>query len=74
MTNCAICGNPVLRSQAAIEHIKPLSQGGENIETNTRTVHIHCHRNRRLSLKQRILRRIGYWRWKLIMWADRQGK
>lgn len=74
MTDCAICGKPVTRSQAAIEHIKPLSQGGKNIETNTRTVHITCHRRSKLTLRQRILRRIGYWRWKLIMWLDRQGK
>lgn len=71
MKTCNVCGKPVTPNQSAIEHITPLSRGGKNIETNTRIVHIQCHRME-LPLWKRILRRIGYWRWKLIMWLDQQ--
>lgn len=70
---CAVCGKPVTKEQSSVEHITPLSRGGKNDETNTRIVHIWCHR-RKLPLWRRIMRRIGYYRYKLIMWIDRQGK
>lgn len=69
MNICNVCGKPVTREQSSIEHITPLSRGGRNIETNTRIVHIQCHRME-LPLWKRVLRRIGYWRWKCIMWLD----
>lgn len=72
MNTCNFCGKPVTRDQAAIEHIVPLSRGGKNIETNTRVVHITCHRMQ-LPLWKRILRRIGYWRWTFIKWLNRIG-
>lgn len=72
--NCAICNKPVVtRSQAAIEHIVPLSRGGKNIETNTRMVHISCHRKKR-GFWGRLNWRIGYYKWKLIVWLEKVGK
>jgi hypothetical protein len=70
MNTCNVCGKPVTAEQSSIEHITPLSRGGKNIETNMRIVHIQCHRMS-LPLWKRILRRIGYYRWKLTMWWDR---
>lgn len=69
--NCAICKMPVTRQQAAIDHIVPLSRGGRNIETNMQTVHIRCHKMNR-KWWRRLLRKIGYYRWKLTMWLDRR--
>lgn len=65
---CSICKKPVTELQSSIDHIKPGRFGG----LNRTTVHMQCNRHR-LTLRQRILRRIGYWRYKLIMWVDRQG-
>jgi hypothetical protein len=67
--DCSICGKPVLETQSSIDHIKPGRSGG----LNHITVHMWCN-YRRLTLKQRMLRRIGYWRYKVIMWLDRHGR
>lgn len=66
---CGVCKKPVTRSQAAIDHIVPLSKGGKNIEMNMRTRHIKCNKMKR-RLWRRVMRKIGYWQWKFIMWLD----
>lgn len=73
MNTCNVCGKPVTREQSSIEHITPLSRGGKNIKTNMRIVHIQCRRME-LPLWKRILRRIGYWRYKVILWLDRRAQ
>lgn len=59
--NCAICHKPVTRRQAAIDHLVPRAQAGQdyNIETNIQTVHIACNRKKR-SLWRRIMRWLGF--------------
>lgn len=68
MKICNVCHKPVTETQSSIDHIKPGVFGS----VNTTTVHMQCNR-KKLTIRQRILRRIGYYRWKLIMWIDRIG-
>lgn len=62
---CSVCQKPVTETQSSIDHIRPGRFGG----LNTTTVHLACNR-RKLPLWKRIMRRIGYYRWKLVMWLD----
>ena len=43
---CARCGKELLLSQAHIDHIKPISEGGRNYMGNLRTLCIQCHSTR----------------------------
>lgn len=40
---CTHCGEPVLLSEAHIDHIRPLSKGGKNHISNLRTLCRRCH-------------------------------
>ena len=61
MPKCDICKLP---GATEVDHIKPRS----NADDNLRMVHRDC--NKKPSLWRRIMRRIGYYRWKLTMWLD----
>ena len=43
---CWLCGNHVAREQATLEHIKPLSEGGNSHVDNLAISHGHCNQNR----------------------------
>lgn len=50
---CGICGHPVdpdlewpNPESASLDHIVPLSQGGEHTRANTRLAHLHCNTSR----------------------------
>lgn len=58
---CEVCKLP---GATEIDHIAPRS----NADDNLRMVHRSC--NKKPSLWRRIMRKIGYYRWKLIMWLD----
>lgn len=62
---CSVCQKPVTELQSFIDHIRP----GKFGRLNTTTVHLACNR-RKMPLWKRIMRRIGYWRYKLVMWLD----
>ena len=49
---CANCDKPLTKADGVVEHIVPLSRGGKNIETNTRMVHIGCHRRKQAWYKR----------------------
>lgn len=69
--NCAYCSKPMQRSEAAADHIVPISRGGSAFGAeNIRWVHRRCHN--KPSLWQRFMRWIGRLRWRLIMWTDRR--
>lgn len=40
---CGICGKAVKREEASVDHIVPLSKGGEHSYANTRLSHIRCN-------------------------------
>ena len=63
---CNVCQKPVTETQSAIDHIRP----GRFGSLNTTTVHLACNR-RKQPLWKRIMRRIGYWRYKLVMRIDK---
>jgi 5-methylcytosine-specific restriction endonuclease McrA len=65
---CAICKSPVTKDQASIDHLRPA--GGVPTQIDVQTVHIGCNRTKR-SWWRRLMRRIGYWRYKLQMFIDR---
>lgn len=41
---CAICGQPMAEWEKTLDHIKPLSRGGKNKNTNLRYVHEKCNK------------------------------
>lgn len=40
---CGICGKAVNREEASVDHIIPLSKGGDHSYVNTRLAHIRCN-------------------------------
>lgn len=40
---CALCGNPITEAEATIDHIRPLSRGGEDIAQNMQLTHRDCN-------------------------------
>ena len=40
---CKLCGQSVVRADASIDHIDPLSQGGEHVWTNVQLAHMTCN-------------------------------
>jgi 5-methylcytosine-specific restriction endonuclease McrA len=42
--HCGLCPNVVLRKDASIDHIVPLSLGGEHSYRNTHLAHLRCNR------------------------------
>lgn len=45
---CWVCGQPVLPGDATLEHIRPLSQGGNSHLENLAISHGTCNRQRHL--------------------------
>lgn len=43
---CGICGKPVDESERSVDHILPLSRGGNHSYTNTRLAHGRCNKAR----------------------------
>lgn len=43
---CWVCGQPVDRADATLEHIKPLSEGGNSHLENLAISHAVCNRER----------------------------
>lgn len=43
---CAICGKPVEKSGMSLDHIKPVSHGGQNHWNNLRLAHRGCNASR----------------------------
>ena len=43
---CGICGTPVVRREMSVDHILPLSKGGEHSYANTRLTHLRCNISR----------------------------
>ena len=43
---CWVCGQPVLHADATLEHIKPLSEGGNSHLENLAISHGVCNRQR----------------------------
>ena len=43
---CWVCGEPVLASEATLEHILPLSEGGNSHAENLAISHGHCNSQR----------------------------
>lgn len=41
---CAICGQPMTEWEKTLDHIKPLSRGGSNSNSNLRYVHEKCNK------------------------------
>lgn len=68
MKTCNVCHKPVSELQSSIDHIRPGRFGG----LNTTSVHMQCNRSKQ-SLWKRIMRRIGYWRYKILMSINRIG-
>lgn len=66
---CDICK---LSGATQIDHLLPRSSVHYNDTDNIRAVHRDC--NKKPSLWRRIMRRIGYWRYKLVMWLDRRAE
>jgi 5-methylcytosine-specific restriction endonuclease McrA len=54
---CAICGLPLIEP-IEVDHIIPLSRGGEHAEINMRRLHEHCNRAKRDRLDDEITHRI----------------
>lgn len=71
MRKCDNCGVKANIADLHIDHILPRSHKDYNALENLRAVHSRC--NKKPSLWRRIMRRIGYWRYKLVMWLDRIG-
>lgn len=46
MSKCALCKIETPIDEMVADHIKPLSLGGKNDESNIRWVHRACHRNK----------------------------
>lgn len=51
-TTCPLCGMPMDDKDKSIDHIIPLSKGGENIRTNLQIAHLRCNqkKNNRVAL------------------------
>lgn len=43
---CWVCGQPVLPADATLEHIKPLSEGGNSHQQNLAISHALCNQQR----------------------------
>lgn len=43
---CRLCGEPVERTDVEIDHIVPVSKGGETTDSNLRVTHMRCNRSR----------------------------
>lgn len=43
---CWVCGQPVAPADATLEHIKPLSEGGNSHLENLAISHAHCNHQR----------------------------
>ena len=43
---CGICHEPVLRRGFEVDHIKPLSKGGEHSYANVQAAHMRCNRRK----------------------------
>lgn len=43
---CGICGEPIVRGEQSIDHILPVSKGGQHTRANVRAAHYICNRNR----------------------------
>ena len=43
---CWVCGQPVLASEATLEHIQPLSEGGNSHQANLAISHAVCNNKR----------------------------
>lgn len=43
---CWVCGQPVLPADATLEHIRPLSQGGNSHLENLAISHARCNQQR----------------------------
>lgn len=54
---CHLCGQPVDRAEASIDHVVPVSRGGRDDEANLRTAHLSCNIKRgarRIPLEERV--------------------
>jgi len=69
---CDICKQPAPKRRLVVDHLVPRSNVHINDDDNLRMVHRDC--NKKPSLWRRIMRRIGYWRYKLMMWIDRRAQ
>lgn len=49
---CGICSEPVARDAFEVDHIIPLSRGGEHSYANTQAAHRHCNRKKWASLPE----------------------
>ncbi len=43
---CGICGEPVERKDASLDHIKPLAKGGLHSYGNTQLAHLSCNKSK----------------------------
>lgn len=41
---CGICGNPVERADASLDHIIPIARGGEHSRQNCQLAHLNCNK------------------------------
>ena len=44
---CHICEKRVYAKDASIDHVKPLSKGGDHVPDNVKLSHLKCNRERR---------------------------
>lgn len=44
---CGLCGEPVEFNKSEVDHIIPISLGGNHIEENVHIVHISCNRRKK---------------------------
>ena len=40
---CSLCGKPVARAEASVDHVVPESKGGPTTEANMRLAHRRCN-------------------------------
>jgi 5-methylcytosine-specific restriction endonuclease McrA len=43
---CRLCQKPVLRCEASLDHIVPISRGGEHSYANVQLAHLECNRRK----------------------------
>jgi len=43
---CGICHKPILSGDESLDHVVPVSKGGEHTRSNVRAAHFVCNRNR----------------------------
>jgi 5-methylcytosine-specific restriction endonuclease McrA len=48
---CWVCGLPVLPAEATLEHIRPLSEGGNSHQENLAISHDRCNNQRHIQSK-----------------------